>query len=147
LGMDGRGRDHGRTSSRAPARRRAVPPGIDSDSGRKTSAEELPGGCKGIGALTEPDPDPEPEGSESLCRMLGTNLIWHWVRDRVGVGATGSATIGPMDIKTAIAVVADRRDLSEADMEAVVRDIMSGAAAPAQIGAFLVALKMKGERV
>jgi len=52
-----------------------------------------------------------------------------------------------MDIKTAIAVVADRRDLSEADMEAVVRDIMSGAAAPAQIGAFLVALKMKGERV
>ena len=52
-----------------------------------------------------------------------------------------------MDIKTAIALLTDRRDLSEADMEAVVRDIMSGAAAPAQVGAFLVALKMKGERV
>jgi anthranilate phosphoribosyltransferase len=52
-----------------------------------------------------------------------------------------------MDIKTAIATLTDRRDLSEGDMEAVVREIMAGNAAPAQVGAFLVALKMKGEQV
>ena len=52
-----------------------------------------------------------------------------------------------MDIKPAIATVSARRDLSEADMEAVVRAIMDGAATPAQIGAFLVALTMKGEGI
>jgi anthranilate phosphoribosyltransferase len=52
-----------------------------------------------------------------------------------------------MDIKSAIAALTAHHDLSEADMEAVVRDIMQGSATPAQIGAFLVALKMKGERV
>src|SRR5215467_3976748 len=52
-----------------------------------------------------------------------------------------------MDIKTAIAVLTDHQDLSESDMEGVVRDIMHGSATAAQIGAFLVALKMKGERV
>jgi anthranilate phosphoribosyltransferase len=52
-----------------------------------------------------------------------------------------------MDIKTAIAALTARRDLSESDMEAVVREIMGGEATPAQIGAFLAALRMKGERV
>lgn len=52
-----------------------------------------------------------------------------------------------MDIRTAIAQLTARHDLSEADMEAVVRDIMGGHATPAQIGAFLIALSMKGERV
>lgn len=52
-----------------------------------------------------------------------------------------------MDIRTAIAELTQRRDLSEADMEAVVRAIMAGEATPAQVGAFLVALRMKGERV
>ena len=52
-----------------------------------------------------------------------------------------------MDIKDAIAAVTVHRDLSESEMEAVVRDILGGAATPAQIGAFLASLKMKGERV
>jgi anthranilate phosphoribosyltransferase len=52
-----------------------------------------------------------------------------------------------MDIRTAIAALTGRRDLSEADMEAVVRDIMGGEATPAQIGAFLIALAMKGEQI
>lgn len=52
-----------------------------------------------------------------------------------------------MDIKTAIALLSARRDLTESDMEAVVLDIMGGNATPAQIGGFLIALKMKGERV
>jgi anthranilate phosphoribosyltransferase len=52
-----------------------------------------------------------------------------------------------MDVKTAIAEVAARRDLSETDMETVMRSVMAGEATPAQIGALLVALRMKGERV
>jgi anthranilate phosphoribosyltransferase len=52
-----------------------------------------------------------------------------------------------MDIKTAIASLTARQHLSESDMEAVVLDIMGGNATPAQIGAFLVALRMKGEQV
>jgi anthranilate phosphoribosyltransferase len=52
-----------------------------------------------------------------------------------------------MDIRTAIAALTARRDLSEAEMESVMRELMGGDATPAQIGAFLVALKMKGEQV
>jgi anthranilate phosphoribosyltransferase len=52
-----------------------------------------------------------------------------------------------MTIRTAIAELIERRDLSETDIESVVGEIMSGTATPAQIGAFLTALRMKGERV
>jgi anthranilate phosphoribosyltransferase len=52
-----------------------------------------------------------------------------------------------MDIKSAIAELTARRDLSEANMEAVVLEIMGGAATPAQMAAFLVGLRIKGERV
>ncbi|MBI5637722.1 MAG: anthranilate phosphoribosyltransferase [Nitrospinae bacterium] len=50
-------------------------------------------------------------------------------------------------IKEAIAKVIDRLNLSEADMVQVMDEIMTGAATPAQIGAFLVALRLKGETV
>ena len=52
-----------------------------------------------------------------------------------------------MDITTAIATVIEGRDLDEADMEVVMRQIMTGQATPAQIGGFLVGLRMKGETV
>jgi anthranilate phosphoribosyltransferase len=52
-----------------------------------------------------------------------------------------------MDIATAIASVVERRDLSAGDMEAVMRSIMTGQATPAQIGGFLIGLRMKGETV
>lgn len=52
-----------------------------------------------------------------------------------------------MNLRAAIARVVAYQDLSEPEMEAVVREIMEGRATPAQIGAFLVALRMKGERV
>ncbi|HAJ92863.1 MAG TPA: anthranilate phosphoribosyltransferase [Gammaproteobacteria bacterium] len=52
-----------------------------------------------------------------------------------------------MDIATAIASVVEQRDLSAGDMEAVMRSIMTGHATPAQIGGFLVGLRMKGETV
>ncbi|MEO8601623.1 MAG: anthranilate phosphoribosyltransferase [bacterium] len=52
-----------------------------------------------------------------------------------------------MDIRTAIAELTAGRDLAATAMEHVVLAIMAGDATPAQIGAFLVALRMKGERV
>lgn len=52
-----------------------------------------------------------------------------------------------MDIRVAIAELTQRHDLTEADMEAVVLAMMAGETTPAQIAAFLVALRMKGERV
>ena len=50
-----------------------------------------------------------------------------------------------MDIKTAIAQVIEKVDLSQAQMVAVMRQIMTGEASPEQIAGFLVALRMKGE--
>jgi anthranilate phosphoribosyltransferase len=44
-------------------------------------------------------------------------------------------------------IVSHGRSLSEDEAAAVMRDIMSGEASAAQIGAFLVALRMKGETV
>ncbi len=52
-----------------------------------------------------------------------------------------------MDMQTAIRAVTERRDLSSEQMTAVMRLIMTGEATPAQIGGFLVGLRMKGETV
>src|SRR3989344_5161820 len=50
-----------------------------------------------------------------------------------------------MDMQAAIRAVTERRHLSGDDMRAVMRLIMTGAATPAQIGGFLIGLRMKGE--
>ncbi|MEZ0151619.1 MAG: anthranilate phosphoribosyltransferase [Candidatus Reddybacter sp.] len=50
-----------------------------------------------------------------------------------------------MDIKTAIAQVIENTELSQEQMVAVMRQIMTGEASPEQIAGFLVALRMKGE--
>jgi anthranilate phosphoribosyltransferase len=52
-----------------------------------------------------------------------------------------------MSIKEAIAKVMERRDLAEVEAEAAMTQIMQGQVTPAQIGAFLTALRMKGESV
>lgn len=52
-----------------------------------------------------------------------------------------------MDLPQAIRAMTERRDLSAADMESVMRAIMTGQATPAQIGGFLIGLRMKGETV
>jgi len=52
-----------------------------------------------------------------------------------------------MNIRTALAKVTDRQDLPGSEMQAVMRQIMQGEATPAQIGGFLVGLRMKGETV
>ena len=50
-------------------------------------------------------------------------------------------------IKQAIARVVDGKNLSEPDMIEVMNQIMGGESTPAQIAAFIVALRMKGETV
>ena len=50
-------------------------------------------------------------------------------------------------IKDAIAKLADRSSLTEQEAEAVMLEIMDGAATPAQIAAYLMGLRLKGETV
>ena len=51
------------------------------------------------------------------------------------------------DFKPTLAKVADGASLSEPEAEAAFEILMSGAATPAQIGAFLMALRVRGETV
>ena len=50
-------------------------------------------------------------------------------------------------IQQAIAALLDRRDLTEDEAYATMMEIMTGEATQAQVGGFLVALRMKGETV
>lgn len=52
-----------------------------------------------------------------------------------------------MDMQSAIKAVTEKQDLSVAEMSSVMRLIMTGEATPAQIGGFLIGLRMKGETV
>jgi anthranilate phosphoribosyltransferase len=52
-----------------------------------------------------------------------------------------------MNMQQAIAAVTERQDLTEAQMRAVMDLIMTGEATQAQVGGFLVGLRMKGETV
>jgi anthranilate phosphoribosyltransferase len=50
-------------------------------------------------------------------------------------------------IKDAIATLADRASLTETEAESVMLEIMEGAATQAQIAAYLMGLRLKGETV
>ncbi len=52
-----------------------------------------------------------------------------------------------MDMQAAIRAVTEKRNLDADEMTAVMRTIMTGDATPAQIGGFLIGLRMKGETV
>ena len=50
-----------------------------------------------------------------------------------------------MDIKQALNQLVARIDLTTEEMASAMREVMTGAATPAQVGGFLIALRMKGE--
>jgi anthranilate phosphoribosyltransferase len=52
-----------------------------------------------------------------------------------------------MDIRSALGRIAERQDLTTEQMAAVMRQIMSGGADDAQIGAFLMGMRLKGETI
>jgi len=52
-----------------------------------------------------------------------------------------------MDMQSAIKAVTEHKNLSAAEMASVMRLIMTGEATPAQVGGFLIGLRMKGETV
>ncbi|MEX2353109.1 MAG: anthranilate phosphoribosyltransferase [Gammaproteobacteria bacterium] len=52
-----------------------------------------------------------------------------------------------MNIQQALATLLDGNNLTNTEMQAVMRSIMQGETTPAQIGGFLVALRMKGETI
>ena len=52
-----------------------------------------------------------------------------------------------MDISQALENVVNKNNLESAEMRDVMRQIMTGEATASQIGAFLVALRMKGESI
>lgn len=52
-----------------------------------------------------------------------------------------------MNIQQALAKLIERQDLTTEEMTLVMRQVMEGEATPAQIGGFLVALRMKGEAI
>ena len=52
-----------------------------------------------------------------------------------------------MNMQEAIQIVLDKKNLNSAEMQEIMRIIMSGDATPAQIGGFLIALRCKGESI
>ena len=52
-----------------------------------------------------------------------------------------------MDMQSAIRAVIEKRNLSSEEMTTIMRTVMAGEATPAQIGGFLVGLRVKGETV
>jgi anthranilate phosphoribosyltransferase len=52
-----------------------------------------------------------------------------------------------MDIKAGLKALMERQNLSRTQMAQIMRAIMTGECTPAQIGGFLIALRMKGESV
>ncbi|WP_221801191.1 anthranilate phosphoribosyltransferase [Oceanobacter mangrovi] len=52
-----------------------------------------------------------------------------------------------MEMREALAKVVERQDLTTEEMTDVMNQIMTGQADPAQVGGFLVALRMKGESI
>jgi anthranilate phosphoribosyltransferase len=63
------------------------------------------------------------------------------------VTAAATPAAPPMEIREALARLVDHKDLTAAEMAGVVGRIMDGEGTPAQVGALLTALRMKGETV
>jgi anthranilate synthase/phosphoribosyltransferase len=76
---------------------------------------------------------------ESVATVVGRRIIRNFL-DRVKEGPS-------IDMKQAIAGLMRRKDLSRGEMTTIMRILMDGEATPAQTGAFLAAMGIKGETV
>ncbi len=84
---------------------------------------------------------------ESILTQEGMRLLRNFL-DLAGVRSAPGATAedgGVAGVSEAIAQVADGRHLHRALARTVIGQVMEGAASPAQIGALLMGLRMKGE--
>jgi len=84
---------------------------------------------------------------ESILTDVGRRILRNFLQMRGRQTACAEPVLEGFDIREAIARLLERRDLNEAEAEAVMGQIMAGEATPAQIGAFLIALRLKGETV
>ena len=88
---------------------------------------------------------------ESILAEMGVNIISNFLTQVVGVQTTGAGVAPiPMDKRTALKkyiAKAAEGDLSEEESFDAMNIIMSDAATPAQISAFLMAIRMKGETI
>ena len=76
---------------------------------------------------------------ESILTQHGHDLLNNFLKSLNGAKK--------MDIKQALETVVNGQNLSAAEMRDVMRQIMTGNASDAQIGGFLIALRMKGESI
>jgi anthranilate synthase/phosphoribosyltransferase len=99
---------------------------------------------------------------ESIMTAAGKNMLRNFLQlcsaDKNGATANAAAPsqnqpssnfnpkLGNRMLQQTISQIIDRIDLDRAQAYAAMNEIMSGAATPAQIAAFLVAMRMKGER-
>ena len=93
---------------------------------------------------------------ESILTEHGHKLLHNFLSiEKQQCQDTGPVFVSPLDsspdsdltIQAAIAQLLAGKDLNEAEAEVVMVQIMNGEATPAQIGAYLTALRMKGETV
>ncbi len=82
---------------------------------------------------TTRNPAPPPEFADAHLRSL--------------LNTPKSCQESQVEMQAAIRAVTEHRNLTSDEMSTVMHTIMSGKATPAQIGAFLVGLRMKGETV
>jgi len=115
-----------------------------------TAEGELMGLCHRryptIGLQFHPESILTGEGKRILHNFLGMRGGKKWKLE-VKVDKGERERQRRLEIREAIERVVAGQDLSEAEAEAVMGQIMAGEATPAQIGAFLAALRMKKETV
>lgn len=89
---------------------------------------------------------------ESILCEMGTNILANFLSECVGIkDVQGEAPSIPQEKRTAlkkyISLAADSKNLSEDEALAAMNIIMGDAATPAQISAFLMAMRIKGETI
>lgn len=88
---------------------------------------------------------------ESVLAEMGMNILSNFLTNVVGVKTENAVPAIPMDKRTSlkkyIAIAADGKNLTEEEAYSAMNIIMGDAATPAQIAAFLMEMRMKGETI